>query len=239
MNLTVEPSELSSKLKALDKQVHLTDEPLPKDNHFLWIVSGAKGTGKSSLVLNMLKSHLRKTFNNIYLISPTAKRDPKFSKLVEELDEQGKFYDSCNEKNLLEIVDKISNYNSQKKSPKNLLIIDDCATELKSSTSKSTLNKIAITMRHLKTSMVFMTQKYNKINPLIRTNADLLSIFRTQNKKELNTIIDDLPVKPEEFQAVYEYATTPDEQNTNPFLHISLFNARTRYFKNFDRIYID
>ena len=238
MNLTVEPSDLSDVLKALDKQVHITDEPIPKENNFVWLISGAKGTGKSSLLLNMLRSYLRKHYNNIFLVSPTAKRDKKFKKLVDELEEDNKYYDALTEQNLAEIMDRINTYNDGKDKPKNLLILDDVATDLKSSNSKSLLNKTIITCRHMKTSVIILTQKYNKINPLIRSNADILSIFRTQNKKELNTIIDDLPVKPDEFEMVYDYATTPDDDNSNPFLHISLVGARTRYFKNFDRIHL-
>lgn len=238
MNIKVEPSDLTDALKALDKQVHITDDPIPRDNHFVWIISGAKGTGKSSLLLNMLRSYLRKHYNNIYLISPTARRDKKFKKLVDELEDDGKYYDEFNEKNLGEIMDRIKAYNDTKSKPHNLLILDDVATDLKSSSSKSLLNKTIITCRHLKTSVVILTQKYNKVNPLIRSNADILSIFRTQNTKELKTIMDDLPVKPEEFQVVYDYATTPDEANSNPFLHISLTGAKTRYYRNFDRIHL-
>lgn len=239
MNISVEPSELSDRLRALDKQVHVTDDPIPKDNNFVWLISGAKGTGKSSLLLNMLRSFLRKHYNNIYLVSPTAKRDPKFSKLVEELEPEGKYYDALNESNLHEIVEKINSYNAIKDSPRNMLILDDCIADMKSSTSKSTLNRIITTCRHMKTSVVILTQKYNKVNPLIRTNADILSIFRTQNQKELNSIIDDLPVRKDEFETVYEYATTPSDTNSNPFLHISLIGAKTRYYRAFDRIHVE
>lgn len=236
----MEPSDLTDVLKALDHQVVKSDDPIPKDNHFVWLISGAKGTGKSSLLLNVLRTFLRKQYNNIFLISPTAKRDKKFKMLVDELEDDNKYYDALSEANLNEIMERITEYNAntKKAKPHNLLILDDVATDLRSSGSKSLLNKIIITCRHMKTSVVILTQKYNKVNPLIRSNADILSIFRTQNKKELNTIIDDLPVKPDEFQVVYDYATTPDDQNANPFLHVKLSGSRTDYYKNFDRLHI-
>jgi DNA replication protein DnaC len=238
MNLTVEPSDLSDVLKALDKQVVQTDDPIMKENNFVWLISGAKGTGKSSLLLNMMKSHLRKTYNNIFLISPTAKRDKKFKKLVDELEEDNKYYDALTENNLNEIMDRINTYNDSKDKPKNLLILDDVIAEMKSSNSKSLLNKIITTCRHMKTSVVILTQKMNKIPTIIRSNADIMSIFRSGNKKEIKSIKEELPINEDLFDVVYDFATTVNEEQSNPFLHIVLSGAEVKFYRCFDRIHI-
>ena len=239
MNITVEPSDLTDVLKALDKQVVQTDDPLNKENNYVWLISGAKGTGKSSLLLNMLKSHLKKTYNNIYLISPTAKRDKKFKKLVDELDEDGKYYDALTENNLHEIMEKINTYNDRKDKPKNLLILDDVIAEMKSSNSKSLLNKIITTCRHMKTSVAILTQKMNKIPTIIRSNADMLSIFRSGNNKEIKSIREELPVDENLFNTIYDYATTSSEEQPNPFLHIVLSGAEVKWYRCFDRIHFN
>jgi len=230
---TIEKSKLSDKLGALDHQVHLDDNPLPLNNNFIWIITGSKGTGKSSLMLQMLGSEMRRKYNHIYLISPTSKNDPKFDKLVDELEEDGKYYPECNEANLTEIVESIKSSNEDDKKNKNLLILDDCIANLKGSSSKSILNKIITTTRHLKTTIIISTQKYVKLNNLIRANADLISIFATSNRKEYETIQDDFNIAPKLFKQVYDYAIGDGGHN---FLHLKVLGGKPQFFKRFDRI---
>lgn len=234
MKIKVEHNSLTDKIHALDKQVIPSDDPIP-DAHFVWAISGMKGSGKSSLLLCVLRSHLRKKYDNIYLFSPTAKVDKKWKDVVDELEPDNKWYDKLTEDNLFEVLQKIEEYNKENDDAKNLIIFDDCMAELKSSGSKSYLNKLITTCRHLKTSVVIITQKYNKLNTTIRANMDLLSIFATQNKKELATVIDDINVPEDTFKQIFEYAVG---DGGNAFLHISLFQARVRWFKCFDRIHI-
>jgi hypothetical protein len=107
--------------------------------------------------------------------------------------------------------------------------------ELKGSNSKSVMNKLITTCRHLKTSVIIIVQKYNKLNTVIRSNMDMLSLFATQNVRELNTVIDDINVNPDEFKQIYDFCVG---EGGNKFIHISLFQAKIRYYKCFDRIHI-
>lgn len=232
-------NKISKDLKKLDNQVIRSDDPLPKQD-IVWIVNGGKGSGKSTMILQVLKSKhgFKKFYDNIYLISPTASRDPKFDKLCEELDRENKCYSTCDDDTVDEVINRLKEFNEnfdyeeEARKPHSLVIFDDCLAFLPKSTQRSRFNELITTSRHLKTSVWILTQKYNKVNPLIRANMDMLSFFRTNNKLEFKTLEDDVNVDEKELKRIYDFAT--DEPNS--FLHISFFASKPTFYRKFDKI---
>lgn len=221
-------TEQSDINKKLDSQVNKTSDPLPK-NPILWVIVGQKGSGKSTLLLNSLNSKkaYRKHFDNIYFISPTAKKDSKFDKLVKELDKNDNFYTSLSDETLQEIRDKLEDNRDNDET--SLLIIDDCIHQLPGNGQKnSILNELITTSRHLKLTIIICTQKFNYINTLIRNNTDIISFFPTDKKIERNAFMEEFNI-PEE---LYEFCC----DKPNNFIHVSMSNNKKTYFKNFDRI---
>lgn len=234
-------NKISKSLNKLDNQVIKSNEPLPKQD-IIWIVSGGKGSGKSTMVLNVLKNKnaYKGFYDNIILVSPTAMRDKKFDKLREELEEEDKYFSNCDDETIEEIMSKLQQFNDnfdeeeEGRKPHNLIIFDDCLSSLPKSTQKSKFNELITTSRHLKTSVWILVQKFNKVNPLIRDQADLLSIFKTNNKQELQTIEDSLNIDKKQFNDLYTFAT----YEPNSFLHISFFGGQPKFYKRFDEIII-
>lgn len=234
---------LTDDIMPMDNQVIKSEDPLPLGN-YNYIFCGRRGSGKSTLLLNLLKrktSPYYKQFDNIFLVSPTAGRDEKFSKLVEELKEDNKFYDTLDDNIIDEIVERLNDFNKSykkehpKKIPRNLLILDDCIHMLPSSTQKSSINQIFVNGRHMSLSTFICTQQLTKLNRLVRTNADLLSFFPTDNAKEFQTLADEWAIEPKFLQSVYKYAT----ERPNSFLHISFCGRRPLFFSKFDRIMVN
>ncbi len=256
MSFKVIENDLTKDLGALDNQVKREDTPLPKAN-VIYIISGMKGSGKSTLALNLLKkksSPYYKYYDNIFLISPTANRDSKFDKLVDELKNEDKFYNELNDEVINDIMERLNNFNDEykealeeeeeepkkrknkkqtmRREPANLLILDDCIHALPKANSSSALSKLWTTSRHHKLSIWVMVQKYNKLPPLLRTQADLLSLFCTNNRQEIDTIISDLNIDNDRFNKLFNFVC----KSPSDFLHISLFNGQPRFYKKFDRI---
>ena len=202
------------------------------------ISSMGQRAGKTTLLLNLLKTPvkqggLKKRFDNIYLFSPTARSDKKMALLVEELEPEGKFFDIFNDENSNEVIENIKAYHEEHPNGNCMIIMDDCMTDLPKSFERTgQLNRFITQARHYRCWLVFLTQRYIGLNRLIRSQADLISYFKTDNTRELKALIDDVNIDKDVLQALYEYAT----EQPNDFLHINLLN-RT-FYKKFDPIIV-
>jgi hypothetical protein len=241
-------NNLTDKIKPLDNQLNRGEmnAPIPLTKAIIWVMSASKGRGKTTTLLNVLKTKqkdggLKKYFNNIFMFSPTARTDNKTKKLVEELEEDGKFYDEFNDTTGEEVIQRIKDYNKEFKNdkehkgqePRNLIIFDDSMTDLpKSFETKGGLNKLIIQARHNNTWCIFLVQRYIGVNRVIRSQADLISFWKTDNTRELQALTDDVNIDKDLMKAVYEFAT----DKPNDFLHINLLSRK--FFKKFDEIII-
>ena len=243
----IEANEMSKHLKPLDNQVNLNkNAPFPSSN-FLYLCCGGIGSGKSTIVLNLLEldkdlGGFRKAFNKIYVVSPTSNQDGKFHRLIKEVEQDGNYYEDCSNDNITEIMEKIKAFNddfqmnpkNKKKSPSSLVIIDDCADSF-SKKRNNKLNKMVLTLRHLKTSIFILSQKLNAIPPIIRGQARCITFFPTLNSKEEQTLIDEINIDKTLFKKLIDFCSQGDD---HPFLHIKLGQGRPIFFKKFDRIVI-
>ena len=204
----------------------------------------ATGSGKSSLLLSLLNSKraFKHRYNNIFMVSPTARGDKKFSKLVAELDEGGKYFDHYTEPVITGIFNQIKQLNDQhearkkkrKREIRHLLILDDAITDISPSKS-AMLSRLIITSRHLHCSVVITTQKYNLLPCLIRAQLDLLSVFKSFNTREINSLQEDLSIDPHMFHEIYDFCT--DEPFS--FMHVNLLTSPLTFYKKFDRLEVD
>lgn len=242
----VESNPLSSEMTALDHQVdNGKNAPFPKSN-FLYLIVGGIGSGKTTTALRLLKipkenGGFRKAFHRIYIVSPTAKYDNKWDRLVNEVDSEGNYYTECNDETIGEIIEKIEGYNEEfkeehkgqkGKSPNNLVIIDDCVDSL-TKRKKSKLDKLILTLRHLKTTVFLMSQKLNSIPTLIRAQARCITFFPTINKREEHTFFNEINIDEELFKKIMDFCCTGDD---HPFLHTKLGEGKPIFFKKYDRI---
>lgn len=244
MAFGLKKNALSDELKALDHQVDLgKGKPFPNSNH-LYLIVGGVGSGKTSLALNLLRINqedggFRKKFNRIYVISPTARYDmDKWGRLLDEVDAEGNYYTECNDDTIEDIIDKLEEYNEEwalskkKGKPSSLVIIDDCVDAF-SRRQKNKLNKLVLTLRHLKTSVWIMTQKLNAVPQLIRAQARCISFFPTLNRREEETLINEINIDDGMFKKLIEFAGSGDD---HPFLHIKIGDGKPQFFRKFDAI---
>ena len=230
-------SALTKALAPFDNQKCENTTPLPSMacNYGIF---GRKGCGKTSMMLNLItrsESPWYKFFNLIFLISPTASRDAKLKDLVDDLSKSGQFYNTLNDTVLEDIMDKIEVYKAKKSKKKRkelqyLIVYDDCIHMIKQS---KMVCKLATQNRHYKITNIYLLQKYNTyMPPLVRCNLDLVSIFHSDNRKEVDSFIEEIGYNEEILRKLYEFSTA--EQYS--FLHINMYSLPVKFYKKFDEI---
>jgi len=233
-------ANLSQILAPLDNQKDMAKHPIPMKPCNVAIV-GKAGCGKSTLILNLITkkgSPWYKHFDLIFLVSPTARGDPKFADLVEDLEDQDQYYDTLDNDVLQDIIDKMDAHleewkkKKRKSDPSYIIIYDDVIHLLKG--KKSRLVDMLVTQnRHRKLTNVFLLQKWNTyMSPLIRTNLGCIGMFYTGNEKELSSFIDEMSDDEKKVRRLYEYATLEPYS----FLWVNQYGARPAYYKRFDPI---
>ena len=224
-------TKLSQRLKAHDQQVVLTEEALPHRDGLCWLIVGSKGTGKTSLLKSALDTKdcdggYRQYFSKIYIISPSMQNDKKMKRLVDEVEEEGQFFDKLDNENLREIVDMIDEYNEEHEGRHQLLILDDCIAMLPSASSKNALfNSLITNCRHKKLCIWITLQKLKKANTIIRTNTDMVSMFAA-TPGEKKDFLEEFGV-PED---AFDYCT----DKPYSFIHMTRTSGKPKLFCKFD-----
>ncbi len=230
-------SALSNALAPLDNQKDMKVSPLPL-RPCNYAIIGRKGTGKSSLMLNLLErkeSPWCKHFDLIFLISPTAMRDDKMKELVDDIGDQ--YYQDLTNENLDDIMARIDAHTEERKNKKKkgkpayCIIYDDIIHQIKSKNAKL-VTLLATQNRHRHVTNVYLLQKFNSMPTLIRANLDIISFFRSDNKKELATFFEEQNSDEDTLKKLYEYATKAPYS----FLTINNYYPKPVYYSRFTEI---
>jgi hypothetical protein len=220
------------KEEALDNQVIASSEALPKRDGLIWLLTGRKGTGKSTQIYNALDTPIkdggyRKFYNTIYICSPSMQDDKKMQKLVDEVEQSGNFHDSLSNDILSEIVSK-----AKSEPDKNsLLILDDCISLLPKSTQKNAIfNSLVCNCRHVGKGMsIWITvQKLKGVNSTVRNNTDMISMYKTFSKTEEKGYLDEFDIPKE----IYERVTS----KPHAFLHSTYTSGIPKFFDKYEEV---
>lgn len=211
-----------------DTSIHEQIEyPMPKRSFFMTVI-GSAGSGKTSLMVNMLRSPqmYKRAFHHVYLVMPPnslasldMKAFQKHDKVYEEL--------------TFETLDKIHERAkaSSEEGEFSILVIDDQTAALKDREVQRLMKQLIFNRRHLRLSIVMLVQSYNAIPLSVRKTVGHFAMYKPRNKKEYGAIFDELIFLDQQtaddlmrfvFRERYDFLFCDVEQ--------SLF------FRNFDRI---
>ena len=211
---------------------------IPHRNGFVYAMTGSGGSGKSSLLLSMFSStkFYKKKFDNIYLFTPrssflSVEKHPfeNHQHVYHELT-ISKLNDIYHELNEL----KESSINDGTPIENSIIIIDDYANALKDNDLTIFLNKMIIKARHLSCCFIFTLQNFYLLPLTIRKQITNCSIFKTKNKKEWESIADEL-LNMDKVKALELYKYVYDV----PYTHLDIDTLNNdKIFKNFNLLEI-
>ena len=207
------------------------------------VLIGSASAGKSNLVLYLLTHKRNKglngKFDRVYYISPSMDTiekeiginpDRVFTEFNQEV---------MNEINAIEAEHTAEAKDEDEPMPQKLLIFDDMIIELAKPRNLNILMKTIYNRRHLGYYIIITGQKYNLLPKKLRvslSNRGFLVLFKTQNKKELEDIHQEIiDLNKNEFEKILEYVF-PDNEKYN-FLYVRFDKALSQSFhKNFNKL---
>jgi hypothetical protein len=170
--------------------------PLP-NRSFFFVVVGVAGSGKTSTATALLTTRgvYRQAFEQVLVVMP-----PNSLAYIEERHPFHKLEDS-NVFPDLEQIDRIYQMIDATSSDVNegtgtrartVLFIDDMASQLKDAHIRKRLLQIVNNRRHLRCSIILVTQYLNSIPLSVRRNISHLIAYKPHSKKEIQVLFDEL-----------------------------------------------
>jgi Cdc6-like AAA superfamily ATPase len=124
------------------------------------VVLGSMGSGKTSLIVSLLKSVFKKCFNTIFVIMPSNSRASLENDIFSQLPND-QVFDDINEEVLNNIYERTKE--DSKEGYFSLLIIDDFQNMFKNHSIEKQLQKLILKMRHLKLSTFLLQQNIKSL----------------------------------------------------------------------------
>ena len=245
-HLEISKIEMTCDNPICDRKGRRVAEPLCSDTSFMYLLIGASGSGKTNLLISLLKKKKCKgdklksyyrCFDHMVICSPsleTIATDTIFEDLPDE-----NLFESLSEE-VFDRLDEITEDPEYKeKSQQTCLVIDDCSADLRKKENMYNLVKLTTNRRHRGISIFIVAHSLVQLDPKLRNNASLIFVFRPKSLKEKTFIKDtyfDMPHQKSERILDHIY------QNKHDFALIDTslrHNGRYQFYRNFNRLLID
>jgi len=224
----------------------------------IYCLTGSGGSGKTNLLLLSFKSKnmYRNKFHNNYYICPSSsfssvekhpfeKHDKVYHELTVEL--LNNIYNELiakkeeatkeKEKDKKEVFEGEEEEEEESEDEKEIeyscIVIDDMASTLKENDISLMLNKMIIKARHLCCSFIFTLQSYYYFPKILRKQITYVTIFKSKNVEEWNSIAKELlNMNKEDALTVYNYVFNA------PYNHIDIDLVTNTYYKNYNELFL-
>jgi DNA replication protein DnaC len=196
------------------------------------LISGGTGSGKTTWLIQMLKTIFKKVYHDIFLIMPEnslnsiSEKDNVFKKY---LDPENIFH-TYDVETLETIYDKVQENASD--GYYSLLLIDDMGSSLKNKAEAKLLQTMFLKNRHLRLTAFVLTQNFFQMPKLVReitNNAILFNTNKSQNEKFFNEMMN---IKKDDFNTLMKLLPT-----THDYILVSL--KHKKMYHNWDEIQFD
>ena len=210
-------------------EYELSKDFLNRSNTTVFI--GRQGSGKTSLLINLVKGIYKKAFHYIYVIMPHSSRKSLKNNIFDKYLPESQLYEELNEETISDIYSKLKE--NSENGHRSLVIYDDVQKSLKNHSVLLSLKNIIANQRHLKVVNLILVQNYFALEKSLReliNNIIMFKLNKTQTEKIFNENVESARDK---FDAIRDFVF--DE----PYRWLFINVPSNRIFKEFDEILFD
>jgi len=178
---------------ACDEEIHsklneyeLTRDFLNKSNTTIFI--GRQGSGKTSLMVNIVKKLYKKCFHYIYVFMPHSSRKSLKNNIFDKYLDPSQIYEELNSETINDLYTKLKN--NSEEGHRSLVIFDDVQKALKDHSVLISLKNIIANQRHLKVCNIILLQNYYALDKSLRELANNIIMFKL-NKSQTEKIFNE------------------------------------------------
>lgn len=167
----------------------LTKSFLNKSNTTGFI--GRQGSGKTSLLVNMVKKLYKKCFHHIYIFMPSTSRRSLKDNLFDRHLPEDQIYDELNQATINEVYMRVQQNSAN--GERSLIIFDDVQKALKDNSVLASLKNIIANQRHLKVVNLILLQNYFALEKSLReliNNIIMFKLNKTQTEKIFTEVVE-------------------------------------------------
>lgn len=211
-------------------------EGISRRNGAIALYIGSGGSGKSSFLLNQMKTVYKKKFHHIHYFCPSASF---LSVANHPFKNHDKVYHELTAEGLNDLREELIKIKEDRDEDDDneytLVIIDDFANNIKDKALLRELNSMLIKARHLNCSFIFTVQSYLYFPKILRKQLTWASIFNgVRNKEELATITKELiKMKEDDMKQLYDYVFDV------PYNHLDIDLFEDKFYKNGNPLMIE
>lgn len=228
-----------------DSKGRLPPLPLIQRGGFCSVIAGFSGSGKTSLLINLLtkknskkqKRSYRGCFDKIVFVSPSAHTIGNTE--IQNLENKHTELDSIIIDEIIESIENNKNSDEYEDgyNPQYLIIFDDVGVYLRNDKRlEAKINVLVANRRHYGISLFFLVQNIMQLPPPVRKNLSCLFLYKPKNQVEKELIRKEyVDANCYEFQQLLDYVY----QDKHDFLLIdcSLRNsADIEFYRNFNKL---
>ena len=214
--------ELNPKLNDYE----LTREFMNKFN--TTVLCGRQGSGKTSLMVNLVRKLFKKCFHNIYVVMRETSRMSLDNNIFDKNLPEDQLYEDLTADVLEEIYEKVKI--NAKNGEYSLVIFDDQQDAMKDKLVVKILKKIVANQRHLHLVNLIILQNFQALDKSIRRIINNLIFFKMDKQQNEDIMTEVIPYKKELFDEIIKIGF--DEAYS--WIFINLNTGRT--FKMWDEI---
>jgi hypothetical protein len=188
---------------------------------------GGMGSGKTSLLINIIRKLYRKTFHKIYVFMPSYSRHSLKDDIFEQLPPE-QVFDELTEEHINTVYESCQELSSDNKNT--LIIYDDVQKSLKDNVILGKLKNLIANQRHLRICNIILLQNWFALAPPIReimNNAIIFKLGKIQQQKIFDSLIE---LHKDKFKEITDMIY--DKPHQWMFLNI----ASQRIYKGWDEI---